>query len=96
LKRYKAFPTVSPDTIIKWIREGKAKQGGIPMNSNDIDWTTAKSLTIKKAEICYYAGDRFSPSPWLMPIVSFWTTVDTRDGTIDVEIDCPIIDEKKP
>jgi hypothetical protein len=30
------------------------------------------------------------------PLVALWTTVDTGHGNIDVEIDCPIIDETKP
>ena len=75
---------------------GKAVQGGIPMDLPAIDWAVVKSLTVKKAELCYYAGDRLAPSEWLMPLVSLWTTVDTGHGNIDVEIDCPIIDETKP
>jgi hypothetical protein len=96
LERIKSCPTVTRETIIKWIREGKAVQGGIPMNLPDIDWASVKSLTVKKADLCYYAGDRMAPSAWLMPLVSLWTTVDTGNGNVDVEIDCPIIDETKP
>jgi len=96
LQRYKSFAAAKPDTIAQWIREGKAVQGGIPMDLPAIDWAVVKSLTVKKAELCYYAGDRLAPSEWLMPLVSLWTTVDTGHGNIDVEIDCPIIDETKP
>lgn len=96
MERYKSYPTVVPNVIMKWIGEGRAVHGGISMNLPDIDWSTIKSLTIKKAEISYNAGDRFSPSEWLMPLVSLWTTVDTGHGNVDVEIDCPIIDENKP
>jgi hypothetical protein len=76
MERYKSCPTTTPETIVKWIREGKAVQGGIPMNSEAIDWPTVKSLTINKADLCYYAGERFAPSQWLMPLLSLWTTVD--------------------
>ncbi len=96
LQRVKSCPTVTPETIIQRIRYGRAVQGGIPMNLPSIDWATVKSLTVKKADLCYYAGDRLAPSPWLMPLLSLWTTVDTGNGNVDVEIDCPIIDETKP
>lgn len=95
LEHYKPYPTVTPDTIIKWIGEGKAVHGGILMNLPDIDWSTIRSLTIHEAEINYYAGDRLSPSDWLMPIVSLWTTVDTGQFKTDLEVDCPVIDETK-
>jgi hypothetical protein len=95
MERYKSFSTVSPDTVIKWIGDGKAVHGGISMNLPDIDWSTIKSLSIDKAQINYSAGDRVSPSEWLMPLVSLWATVDTGQNKINVEIDCPIIDETK-
>jgi hypothetical protein len=41
-------------------------------------------------------GDRFAPSDWLYPFAALETTVDTGRGNVDVEIDCPIIDETKP
>jgi len=94
-ERFKSCPAATPEIIIKWIREGKAMQGGIPMNQPPINWATVKSLTIKEANLCYYAGDRLAPSGWLTPLVSFWTTVDTGQGNVDVEIDCPIIDETR-
>jgi len=96
LKRVKSYKTASPQTIVQLIRAGKAVSGGIPMNLPPIDWATVKSLTVKKADLCYYAGDRLAPSPWLIPLVSLWTTVDTGKGTVDVEIDCPIIAKAQP
>ena len=96
LERHKSYPTVAPPTIMRWIREGKAVQGKIRMDAPPIDWRTVKSLTVTDAKICYYAGDGFAPSDWLMPFVALWTTVDTGHGKMDVEIDCPIIDTAKP
>jgi hypothetical protein len=93
LKPYKSYTTAAPETIIRWIREGKAVQGAIPMNLPPIDWPTVKSLKVKKADLCYYAGDRLAPSPWLMPLVSLWTTVDTGHGNVDLEIDTPAISQ---
>jgi hypothetical protein len=57
-------------------------------------------VTIKKA-IAYYWGEVFLgerehrpifPS-WVHPFATLWATVDTGHGNVDVEIDCPIIDE---
>jgi hypothetical protein len=62
----------------------------------DIDWPTVKSVKIKKAVPMYYAGNRLAPSDWLYPFAALWTTVDTGNETINVEIDCPIVDETKP
>ncbi len=92
LERHKAYPTAPPQTIIHWIQKGKAVQGMIRMDVGSIDWNTVKSVTITGAKLCYYGGSPFEPSDWLMPFVALWTTVDRGHGTIDVEIDCPIIE----
>jgi hypothetical protein len=93
LARSKAYPTITPEMMMKCIRRGKAVHGDIPMNIADIDWPTIKSVTIKKAKPCYYAGETSAPSDWLYPFAALWATVDTGHGSIDLEIDCPIIDE---
>jgi len=91
IERYKSFPTADLKTIANWIRGGKARHGLIPMNVGEIDWKRLQSMTVTKAEICYLTSQNY-----IYPIVSFWTTVDTGHGPVDVEIDCPIIDEAKP
>jgi hypothetical protein len=91
LERHKFYPTASPNTLTQWIREGKAVQGMIRMDAESIDWRTVKSVTITGAKLCYYGGSPLEPSDWLIPFVALWTTVDRGHGTIDVEIDCPII-----
>ena len=96
MERDKCYPTVTAETMVKSIREGKAVQGYVPANFGDIDWSSVKSVTIKKIFPSYYAGGgRFAPSDWLYPFAALDTTVDTGRGMIDVEIDCPIIDEAK-
>jgi hypothetical protein len=92
LERHKSYPAATPETVINWIRSGRAVQGMLSTDSEGINWATVKILTITKAQFCYYAGDRFNHSPWLMPIASLWTTIDTGHGSIDVEIDCPLVD----
>ena len=97
IKRDKSYPTVTPEMMVKSLRDGNAIQGMVPDTVGSIDWTTVKSVTISKAEPCYYTGgDPFAPSDWLRPYAALWTTVDTGHGNVDVEIDCPIIDETKP
>ena len=76
----------------KWIRQGKAVQGAILSNLPPIDWKGVKAVTVTQAKLCYYGGDQFAPSDWLMPFAALWATVDTGHGKIEVEIDCPIID----
>lgn len=94
LEPYKRYLTADPATIIKWIQSGRAVQGATRMDAEIIDWKTVKNLTVTKADLCYYAGDPFNPSDWLMPFVALWTTVDTGHSTMDVEIDCPVIDPR--
>jgi hypothetical protein len=94
LEQYKNSPTASPDRMIQWIRSGQAVQNMIPMDAEPIDWKTVKNVTIKSAKLCYYGGIPSEPSDWLIPFSALWTTVDRGHGSIDVEIDCPIIDEK--
>jgi hypothetical protein len=97
LERDKCYPTITAEMMVKSICEGKAVQGYLPSNLGDIDWSRVKNVTIKKVSPCYYVGgDRLAPSDWLYPFAALDATVDTGHGNIDVEIDCPIIDETKP
>jgi hypothetical protein len=91
LKRYKSAPILKPQAITQLLREGKARQGATFDNVGDIDWATVKSVTIKQAWPCYFAGD----SNLLYSFLALWATVDTGHGNVDVGIDCPIIDETK-
>ena len=92
LKRYKSAPTLKPQAIMQLLREGKAHQGATLDSVGDIDWMSVKSVTIKQAWPCYFAGD----SNLLYPFLVLWTTVDTNHRNVAVGIDCPIIDETKP
>jgi len=92
MERDKSYPTLTPARMIQSLRQGKAVQGYLPMNSVGIDWRTAKSVTVNGARPCYYAGDSERPSDWLEPCAVLDTVVDTGHGNIRVEIDCPIID----
>ena len=91
LKRYQSAPTLKPDAIIRLLHEGKARQGATLDSVGYIDWMSVKSVTIKQAWPCYFAGD----SNFLYPFLALWTTVDTGHRIVEVGIDCPIIDETK-
>ncbi|HUD46189.1 MAG TPA: hypothetical protein VMR33_05135 [Candidatus Baltobacteraceae bacterium] len=93
LDRDKSCPTVTLDKIVESIRKGQAVQGLLPSDAPGIDWPKVKSITIKKAWPCYYAGNPLAPSDWLYPFAALSTTVDTGRRNVDVEIDCPIIEE---
>jgi hypothetical protein len=96
LERVAQYSTVTAEQVIKWIRSGKAIQGPVSIDVGEIDWNKAKSLTVTKAEISYL-GRRYSPPGSLVePYVGLMTTVDTGHGNVDVEIDCPVIDESQP
>jgi hypothetical protein len=92
LKRYKSFPPLKLKMIVQLLRQGKAIQEPVPMNVGYIDWPNVKSVTIKKAEPLYFAGD----TDLLYPFLWLDTDVDTGHGIVEVGIDCPIIDETKP
>ena len=95
LKPFKSHDTGSPETIIKWIREGKAVQNGIVMNELPIDWNAVKGLTIKEAAIVCFGGTSIQRSDWLMPFVALGAIVERGNGdTIKVEIDCPVYEDE--
>jgi len=86
-----SYPTVSREMIMSFLKQGKAFQGLLPMSTGEIDWKTVKSVTIKKALPCYFAGN----SDRLVPFLVLFTTIDTGQGNMDVQIECPVIDETK-
>ena len=106
LEHDKQYQTVAPEKIVQWIREGNATAGLVRDDSGneaDIDWSTAKNLTITKAS-AYYCGELFLgarehrptfPS-WVRPFASIWATIDNGTNTYKVGINCPVLDETKP
>lgn len=91
LKRFKSYPTVSQKTIIGFLRQGKTFQGLLPMSIGAIDWSAVKSVTIKKVLPCYFAGNTENIYPFLV----LFATLDNGQESVDVQIECPMIDETK-
>jgi len=90
LKRVKSYRAVSPKDVINFLRKGNAVRGPTPDNAPYIDWPSIKSLTIKKAVPSYQMdGNRLYPFLYLDALV------DTGNGTVEIGMGCPIIDETK-
>ena len=79
-------PTALASQITKWTHTASTLA-----NVGYIDWPNVKSVTIKKARPLYFSGD----ADWLYPFLYLRALVDTGNGTVEVGIDCPIIDESK-
>ena len=62
------------------------------MNVDPIDWLAVKKVTVKKALPCYFAGSTGTIFPFLV----LFTSVDTGRQIVDVQIECPIVNESKP
>jgi hypothetical protein len=88
LEGHQRLPTVTPETAMKFLREGKAVQELI---EGEIDWTAVKSVTIKKTSPLYYDGH----SEWLWPFLGLVAVSKPSYGHTQFGIDCPIIDETK-
>lgn len=90
LKRIKSYRTLSQREVINLLRKGDAIRGPVPTRVGDIDWSRIKSLTIKMAMPSYQMkGNR------LYPFLRLDVLVDTGNGTVEIGMDCPIIDETK-
>jgi hypothetical protein len=92
VEHYKQIQVAKNEVLTKWIQNGKAFQRATRADQPPIDWRTVEKMKVKSTKLCYYGGDTFSPSPWLIPFVALWTTISTPNGERDVEIDCPIFD----
>jgi hypothetical protein len=91
VERFKSCKVADTAKIISWIQNGKAVQGRIPWDSGSINWNTVKSMKVQKVKLCYQPTENY-----VYPLLALMTTLDTGSGSIDVEIDCPIIDEAQP
>jgi len=89
LQRIKSFRTYSVERTIRLFHEGKAFQGLVPGDFGRIDWRTVKSVTVTKAVPCYCAGK----SDVLYPFLALSAVVEADRGKVEIEIDCPMIDE---
>jgi hypothetical protein len=90
LRRVKSYRAVSPKDVINFLRSGNAIRGPVPTSVGDIDWSSIKSVAIKKAVPSYQIANN-----QLYPFLRLDALVDTGSGTVEIGMDCPIIDETK-
>jgi hypothetical protein len=90
LKPVKSYSMASRKDVINFLRSGNAIRGPVPTSVGDIDWLSIKGVTIKKAVPSYQISNN-----QLYPFLRLDALVDTGNGTVDIGMDCPIIDETK-
>lgn len=90
LQRLESYQTISSKDVTTFIQNGDAIRGPAPTNIGEIDWSSVKSVTIRKAEPSYeiYSGRLF-------PFLRLDALVDTGDAIAEIAMDCPIFDESK-
>jgi hypothetical protein len=107
MERDSCYETATPETIIRWIRQGNAIQKRLMTGNGEeipVDWSNVSSLTIKSAK-AYYWGDflidrKAANKPLLpcraSPYAEISGVADIGKTAITVEIVCPILDESRP
>ncbi len=85
---YQRLPSVTPETAIGYLRGGKAVCG---LSLVDFDWSAVSCVTVKKASPYYYSGH----TDMLYPFLGLITKTEPSFGNVQLEIDCPFIDETK-
>jgi hypothetical protein len=90
LQRSKSYSVISQKEVVNLLRKGDAIRGPAPENVGDIDWSSIKSITIKKAVPSYQMANNS-----LYPFLRLDVLVDTGHGTVEIGMDCPIFDEGK-
>jgi hypothetical protein len=91
--RDKLYETVSPDTLGKWITEGKAVWYSLP-DSPDIPWPEVKKITINKITSLYYSegySEYDKPQNWACPFAEMAVTADCGKTNFTFFLDCPIL-----
>jgi len=76
LERDKLYPVAKPETILKWMREGKCFWQWWAPDAQGMDSSVFKKVTIKSATPFYYGADRDESQDWVYPFVYLETAVD--------------------
>jgi hypothetical protein len=103
LERKKLYSTATKKQILQWLHEGRCyfPRWFYPpyQDKIDIDWTKVKHLTITDAEAYYWGApfpERGIPMHiYTYPFAILSATVNTGTTNLNIEIDCPVIDESK-
>jgi hypothetical protein len=69
LQVVKTLPAASPEQIISWMKEGRARVQSLegPTDARWIKVADIEKVTIQEVTLTYDAGDEEAPSPYLIP-----------------------------
>jgi hypothetical protein len=98
IQRTKSYPTATPQTIVEWLRKGRAtyRLATRGLGTWPIDWASANQITINKAQ-AFYWGQVYQTkgtvpsSTTVRPFAALLATVGTGSTNIDIAIQCPIL-----
>jgi hypothetical protein len=93
LQRDTLYPVVKPETILKWIRDGKTSWD---VATEDLDWPSVKKMTINEITPYYFGQNHDTLQDSVYPFATLKTTVETGQTNRTIYLFCPIIDETKP
>ncbi len=91
LEHYKSIPSPPPQTIVSWLREGRAFYSPHTQEGEGINWLDVKKITVNSLSACLYGNGRREPQEWVYPTIILHAVVETTATNVDVEIHCPII-----
>jgi hypothetical protein len=97
-ERDKSYPTATPQTLLKWIHEGKVVWRPSPDEFYP-DWSSVKKMVITKVTPYYYSegySEYDKPQNWVAPFAELEAKIETDQTNSTIYLDCPIIDDTKP
>jgi len=86
------LPTIPVQTATRLLREGKAFQGLVPGDLGRIDWPSGEERDDKRSQallLLWRLGTAVS-------VLGARNLRRNHRGKVDIEIDCPMIDETQP
>jgi len=93
LKRDKLYQVAKPETVVKWIRDGKAFLQRAP--DSHVNWTLARKMNIVKATPFYFGEPYIDRQDWVYPFMTLEASVDAGERHEVVTLYCPML-EKAP
>ncbi len=92
-ERVKEYATVSPQTIVRWIHEGKAVVRSLPPGVEAVAWQRVNALTITEAEAVYSGDAKNVLHAKIEPYAALNVLIETEETNMQAEIHCPLIDQ---
>jgi hypothetical protein len=95
LEREALYPVARPETVIKWLREGRGVQAfsSVVESSDHVNLASVKKVTITQVTPYYFGQSEDISQRRIYPFAKLETIVDTGRTNVPVVVYCPIIDE---